>query len=165
MMGYWRKFLVASVVALGLAGTATASVGAEPRDTLLEFDSMTPIGTGAPTERSIAGGGLPWMITSAGGTVDRQGHVHVTVHGLVLAAGPTAGTDPLPFAAAVSCVTPGGVMNVVTTSFPATTTGDATIAATVSLPHPCKSPEVFVGAFVGGQFRWFAVSNAEEDED
>ena len=165
MMGYWRKFLVAGVVALGLAGMATASVGAEPRDTLLEFDSMTPIGTGAPTARGLAGGGLPWMITSASGTVDRQGHVHVTVHGLVLAAGPKSGTNPISdFAATVSCVTPHGIMNVTTAGATASSGGDSTIDATVALPHPCKSPEVFVGALVGGQFRWFAVSNSEEED-
>lgn len=164
MMGYWRKILVAGMVALGLAGTATASVGAEPRDTLLEFDSMTPIGAGAPTARGLAGGGLPWVITSSSGTVDRQGHVDVKVHGLVLAAGPKIGTNPITdFAATVSCVTPRGIMNVTTAGAPASSTGDSTIHATVALPHPCKSPEVFVGAFVSGQFRWFAVSNVEED--
>lgn len=163
-MGYWRKFLVAAAGALSLAGMGTLSAAAEPRDTLIGFDSMTPIGTGAPTERDLAGGGLPWMITSGSGTVNRQGDVDVTVKGLVLAAGPHAGTDPFPLAAAVSCVTPSGIVNVFTPSFPATITGDATIEATVSLPRPCKSPEVFVGAFVGGEFRWFAVSNAEDED-
>ena len=166
MMGYWRKFLVSGMVALGLAGMATASVGAEPRDTLLAFDSMTPIGAGAPTARGLAGGGLPWMITSGSGTVDRQGHVDVTVHGLVLAAGPKIGTNPITdFAATVSCVTPHGIMNVTTAGAPASSSGDSTIDAIVALPHPCKSPEVFVGGLFSGQFRWFAVSNVEEDDD
>lgn len=162
MLGYTRKFLVAVVGALSLVGIAAATAAAEPRDTLVEFDSMTPIGTGAPSERNLAGGGLPWMITSGSGSVDRQGDVDVSVRGLVLAAGPLAGTDPLPFAATVSCVTPAGIMNVTTASVPTTPTGDATIDAHVALPHPCKSPEVFVGATVGGHFRWFAVSNSED---
>ena len=162
-MGYWRKFLVAGVGALSLAGMGTLSAAAEPRDRLIEFASMTPIGTGAPAARDLAGGGLPWMITSGTGTVDRQGDVHVVVRGLVLAAGANAGKDPLPLAAAVSCLTPSGPMHAVTPSFAATITGDANIDATVNLPRPCKSPEVFVGAFVGGEFRWFAVSDAVED--
>ncbi len=161
----WRKLLMAAVGAVIVVVLGATAAAAEPRDRLIEFDSMTPIGTGAPTARDLAGGGLPWTITSGSGTVDRQGHVDVRVRGLVLAAGPLAGTDPLPFAATVSCLTPAGIVNVTTASVATTSTGDATIDTTVALPHPCKTPEVFVGAMIGGHFRWFAVSNAEGDED
>jgi hypothetical protein len=54
---------------------------------------------------------------------------------------------------------------VTTGLFPATPTGDATITATVALPHPCKSPEVFVGFTRTGTFIWFAESNGEGDDD
>lgn len=164
-MGNWRKLLLAAVGAAILVVVGTIGAAAEPRDRLIEFDSMAPIGTGAPTARELAGGGLPWMITSGSGMVDHQGDVNVKVQGLVLAAGPLAGTDPLPFAATVSCVTPTGIVNVTTASVATTSTGDATIDTTVVLPHPCKSPEVFVGAMIGGHFRWFAVSNIEEAQD
>ena len=166
-MKHWRSLLVAALGALTLAGMGTVSALAEPRDTLIEFDSMTGIGPGGPTARGLAGGGFPWMIQSGSGSVDRQGNVDVTVRGLVLAAGPTppalVGTNPIPkFAATVSCITPHGVMNVTTATSPASTAGNSTIDARVTLPHPCKSPEVFVGAILNGSFHWFAVSNAED---
>lgn len=166
-MGYWR-FLMAGVVALSLVGIATVSVGAEPRDTLIQFDSMTGIGAGAPTERNLAGGGFPWVISGGTGTVDRQGDVDVTVTGLVLGPGAPSkviGTSAgLSYSATVSCLTPDGVINVTTAAAPTTLTGDSTIDATVALPHPCKSPELFVGAVIGGHFRWFAVSNSEGED-
>ena len=45
--------------------------------------------------------------------------------------------------------------------------GDSTISATVSLPHPCRSPEVFVGTVNAstGAFAWFAMSNPGDEED
>jgi hypothetical protein len=47
------------------------------------------------------------------------------------------------------------VENVSTDPFPATTTGDSKIEATVSLPSPCFAPIVFVTS-PGGS--WFAVT-------
>jgi len=55
-----------------------------------------------------------------------------------------------------------------TASFPATVPGgDSTINTRVSLPHPCKKPEVFVGTVnaTTGAFAWFAMSNADEEDD
>lgn len=166
-MNRWRTLLVAVLGALTVAGAGTMSAAAEPRDSLIQFDSMTPIGSGAPTARGLPGGGLPWTITAGSGAVDRQGDVRVMVKGLVLAAGPKTGQNPFPeYEAAVSCLTPGGVMNVVTPGAATDTPGgDATIEANVMLPHPCNSPEVFVGAVISGEFHWFAVSNVEEEQD
>src|SRR4029077_13740588 len=114
------------------------------------------------TDRGITGGGIPWMIASGSGSVDRQGDVSVTVQGLVLV---KTGKNPIPmFEAVVSCVTPDGVMSVETTPFDATG-GNSTINATVNLPHPCKDPVVFVGGTPpGSTFHWFAKSNAETDD-
>ena len=161
-MAHWRKLLVAGIGALSLLVAGTVSVGASPADRLLQFDSMTPVtgaALGPATDRGIPGGGLPWAITSGRGSVDRQGHVSVTVTGVVLV---VSGKNPItPFEAVVSCITPDGIMNVETGPSPANGAGDSTINATVDLPHPCKDPVVFVGGSPRGSFIWFAKSNAE----
>ena len=164
-MSRLRTFLVATVGGLSLVAAGASTAAAHDGGSLVEFDSMTPVtgaAVGAVNDRGIKGGGLPWVITSGRGEVDRRGHVEVTVRGLVLAAGPLAGTNPITsFKATVSCITPGGVVNVTTGLFPASSTGDSTIVDTVNLPHPCKQPIVFVGSPGGA---WFAMSNAEDED-
>jgi len=157
-MTVWRKLLVGAVGALSLLGAAAAPVGADGRgDRLITFDSMTTVGNPPTTERTIPGGGAAWSITSATGSVDRQGDVSVTVHGLIVT---VLGRNPIgTFEAVVSCVTPDGVMNVETGGAAASMTGDSTINATVDLPHPCKDPVVFVGGSPRGSFLWFAKTN------
>jgi hypothetical protein len=155
---------MAALGAASLAAAGTVSVGADGRgDVLVSFDSMTPVmgaAVGAVNDRGIKGGGFPWAITSGKGSVDHQGDVSATVKGLVIPVAPFFGKNPVPvFKAVVSCITPDGVVNVSTSNFPASMAGDSTINATVDLPHPCKDPEVFVGATVGGRFLWFAESN------
>jgi hypothetical protein len=166
-MGYFRTFAVAAVGALSLVGAAGVTAGADGGNTLVSFDSMTPVtgsAVGTVNDRGIPGGGLPWAITSGSGEVDHQGNLEVQVTGLIILV-LTPPRNPLPaFSAAVSCITPHGVANVSTGLFPATSTGDTTIEATVALPHPCKSPEVFVGFTRNGTFIWFAESNAEVDD-
>lgn len=169
-MAHWRRFLVGILGALSLVGVSTASVGADEGGTVLHYTSMTPI-TGslvnAVNDRGLKSGGIAWMIASGSGTVDRDGHVSATVTGLVLAASSHEGTNPIgTFAAVVSCrTTAQQIANVQTPGVPATTTGDASIDATVALPHPCTTPEVFVGGLIptstGHVFRWFAVSNGD----
>jgi hypothetical protein len=111
--------------------------------------------------RGVPGGGLPWAIDEGQGELRVDGRLEVEVEGLVLAAGPAVGTNPVPsFRAIVSCQTidvSGGavVENVQTASFPATTTGDSKIEATVDLPSPCFAPIVFVTSPGGA---WFAVT-------
>ncbi|HKW59863.1 MAG TPA: hypothetical protein VJR46_08950 [Candidatus Dormibacteraeota bacterium] len=150
---------------MSLVAAGVTSAGADG-GSLIEFKSMTPItgaAVGAVNDRGIKGGGLPWAITSGKGEVGRNGEVEVKVTGLVLVA---TGANPIgTFAATVSCVTPSGVVNVRTGLFPASTTGDSRIEDRVALPRDCGQPEVFVGGVFGGQFRWFAVSNAEVDDD
>jgi len=172
-MGYFRRLLVAAVGGATLVGAGSLSVGAS--DTLVQFDSMTGV-TQAQTntfnDRGIQAGGAPWVITSGTGEVDRQGNLEVQVSGLIIPI-LTPPHNPVPsFTAVVSCLTPGGVAtNVLTGPVGTGSTGDAMFATQVALPHPCKSPEVFVG-FVKppaagqtvGQFIWFAQSNAEGDD-
>jgi len=154
-MTVWRKFVVGAVGALSLLGAAAAPVGADGGgDRLITFNSMTPVGHPPTTERGIAGGGAAWSLTSATGSVDRQGDVSVTVSGLIVT---VLGRNPIgTFQAVVSCVTPDGVVNVETAGAAASTTGSSTINATVDLPHPCKDPVVFVGGSPAGSFIWFA---------
>ena len=162
-MRYLRRLLVGGLGALTLVGAGTAAVGAQ-NDTLFAFDSMTGVavgGTNVQNDRGIFSGGAPWSIKSGTGTVDHQGNVSVQVTGLII---PPLGFNPIgSFSATVSCLTPDGVMNVTTGPAPATKAGDSTINGTVDLPHPCKSPEVFVGLTRSdGSFVWFAHSNSED---
>jgi len=156
--------LVAVVGAVGLVGAGVVGVSAHEGRTLVEFDSMTPVtgaAVGAVNERGIKGGGAPWVIRSGSGEVSSNGEVHVTVRGLVIPIAPFNGTNPVAkFGATVSCLTPDGIVNVMTGGFAATMPGgNAHIHATIDLPRPCKDPIVFVGISPAG--RWFAMSNPD----
>jgi hypothetical protein len=157
--------LVVLVPVLGV----TAPAGADP-GTIVKFDTMTPVtgpyvGSANPI-RTVPGGGLPWMISAGTGSLKSDGRLLVHVRGLVLADQPPVppalqGTNPIPdFRAIVSCQSIGAggtatITNVSTAQFPASTTGNADIKATVSLPHPCIAPIVFVTS-PGGM--WFAAT-------
>jgi hypothetical protein len=147
----------------------TAPAGADP-GTIVKFDTMTPVtgpyvGSANPI-RTVPGGGLPWMISAGTGSLKSDGHLLVHVRGLVLADQPPVppalqGTNPIPdFRAVVSCQSIGAggtatVTNVSTAQFPASTAGNSDVNATVSLPHPCIAPIVFVTS-PGGM--WFAAT-------
>jgi hypothetical protein len=157
--------LVGLVPVLGVTGSASADPG-----TIVKFDTMAPVtgpyvGTANPI-RTVPGGGLPWMITSATGSLKSDGHLLVHVRGLVLADQPPVppamqGTNPITaFRAIVSCQSIGAdgtatVTNVSTAQFPASTAGKSDINATVGLPHPCIAPIVFVTSPGGA---WFAAT-------
>ena len=165
-MAYWRRLLVAGVGALSLLSAGAVSAGAhEGGGSLIEFESMTPVtgaAVGTVNDRGIKGGGLPWAITSGEGEVDRSGNVEVEVQGLVIPVAPFNGTNPVKFfKATVSCITPGGVVNVSTGNFPADAAGNSEIEDHVTLPSVCNDPIVFVAAPSGA---WFAMSNAEADD-
>lgn len=162
----WVLAATASAALLGTAaaqGVAAASASHDRahghRSVLLRFDTMTPVtgpyvGTANPI-RGVPGGGLPWIIKSAKGSLKSDGDLAVKVRGLVLANQspvPAAlqGTNPLPdFQAIVSCQSVGAgdsatIANVTTGDFTASPAGDSTINARVSLPRPCIAPIVFV---------------------
>ena len=169
-----RWLLAALVVALsGLVPVlaANSSASANP-GVILKFDVMAPVtgpyvGTMNPI-RTVPGGGLPWMISSGTGSLTRDGHLKITVVGLVLAdAAPVPaslrGTNPVPdFVGIVSCqaISASGkatVVNVKTGQFAASMAGNATIKAKVKLPRPCIAPIVFVAAPTGA---WFAATGS-----
>jgi hypothetical protein len=149
------------------AGSISTATAQEPK--ILEFDTMVGVPSGLtgaqsqPVLRGISGGGLPWTLTSAHGELKASGKLEIEVQGLVLAAGSNAGSNPSAvFRARVSCLkSDGSVENILTEAFPATTGpassggGNAKIETTVSLPHPCIAPIIFVTNNGGA---WFAAT-------
>ena len=171
-----KKFspvLLSVILVLSLA-FATSSFGqATAKATnILEFGTMVGVPqpyTGSTNSiRGISGGGLPWVVGSAVGELKTTGSLEIVVMGLVIdpndpaaiAAG-RAGTNPVPsFKAIVSCLSKDSTgapitVNVQTGLFPATSTGNATIEAAVSLPKPCIAPIIFI-ASPGNA--WFAAT-------
>ena len=148
-MAHFGKLMVAALGVLGLIAAGSATALANERHGVLQFalDGRGPWRCGR--DRQPSGhhrGGLPWVIASGRGEVDRNGEVTVRVKGLVIPVAPFNGTNPAPtFGAVVSCVTSGHVVvNVSTVQFLANTAGDSTIDGMVALPTPCNHPIVFV---------------------
>ncbi len=145
---------------------------------LLVFNTMhgvpRPYTGAANPVRNVPGGGLPWVLTSAQGVLNSNGHLVLRVKGLVLDPNDqgvinsgNAGKNPFTsFRAIVSClsVDAGAAVtaNVTTPAFPATAGlatdggGNAFFEGTVSLPSPCLAPIVFVTNPAGTA--WFAVT-------
>jgi len=167
-----RRTISFSLV-LALAGVLlllqSSFVAAKGGPKILEFDTMVGVpqaftgATNAAAIRGVPGGGIPWTLTAAKGELSTSGHLEITVDGLVLATGGSAGTNPVNmFRGLVSCLTDGAtVVNVSTNPFPATTGaataggGDSTIEQTLDLPNPCIAPIVFV---TSGGGSWFAAT-------
>ncbi len=147
--GVW---LVALVLFPALAGPAVAS------ENLFEFSRLRGIPTAGVAIRNIAGGGLPWTIERGEAKLEEDGTLKVEVEGLVLAAGPAAGTNPVSqFTATLSCLNADGTIdNISTAPVPASSRGDARIEQVLSLPETCLGPIVFVQGFPS--LRWFAIS-------
>ncbi len=144
---------------------ASASVS-----TILAFNVMVGVPhpyTGATNAiRGIPGGGLPWVIQSGIGQLKSNGFYEIQISGLVLDPNDPvvierglAGKNPLPdFKVIVSCLSKDAsgdatIVNVSSTSFPASPTGDAHSVGMLTLPHPCIAPILFVTSPTGS---WFA---------
>lgn len=164
-----KKLFFVSLSALLLLSTFFAgavSPAAAKGPKILKFDTMVgvPAGlTGAQSQaplRGINGGGVPWVIADASGELRANGHLEISVQGLVLA---TTGSNPsATFRGLVSCVMSDGTFaNILTDPFPATTGpasaggGNAEIVADIALPQPCISPIIFV---TSGGGSWFAAT-------
>ena len=161
--------LVVVIVMAGFLFSGQFSPAQADSPKILSFGNMVGIPTtltGTQSQaplRGLNGGGLPWMLTSANGSLKADGTLKVEVEGLVLAAGQLAGTNPIAsFRAIVSCVTSAGTFdNILTDAFPATTGpassggGNADIETTVTLPQPCIAPIIFVTSPGGA---WFAAT-------
>src|SRR5262249_42315923 len=167
---FWTLAASSSIALLGVAAAQAAPATAAHHGpaTVLKFDTMAPVtgpyvGAANPV-RGISGGGLPWMLKSATGSLKRNGHVLAVVRGLVLANLPSVppalrGVNPIPdFRAIVSCQSIGAgntatMVNVSTRNFKASKAGNARIDARVKLPRPCIAPIVFVTAPAGDDAR------------
>lgn len=162
------RLAVVAGTTLALALAAPVALAGRPHS-ILAFDTMVGVPAGltgtqsnAPL-RGLSGGGIPWMLSRAKGSLDSAGNLKIEVTGLVLASGGNAGTNPInTFKGLVSCVNAdGSFSNISTAGFPATTGaataggGNADIEATVSLPSPCIAPIVFVTSSGGS---WFAAT-------
>jgi len=152
------------VISTFFAGTVSSAAAKGPK--ILKFDTMVGIPAGlirdlsnAPL-RGINGGGVPWTIADASGELRANGHLEISVQGLVLA---TTGSNPSgTFRGLVSCVKSDGTFdNILTGPFPATLGpasaggGNAEIVADVALPQPCIAPIIFV---TSGGGNWFAAT-------
>lgn len=147
-----------------LLASAVPAVAAD-RDKVLDFDTMVTVSgpfKGATNPiNGVNGGGLAWTIDVGRGKLRTDGQLTITVRGLVLAEGPSAGTNPITgFRGLVSCHTidttgAATIVNVSTDIVPATPTGNADIDAVLELPEPCIGPIVFVTSPTSA---WFAAT-------
>src|SRR6185503_6803993 len=169
-MKKFTQVLLATILlsTLFVGGSVSTAEAKGPK--ILKFNTMVgvPAGlTGVQSQvplRGINGGGIPWTLTDAEGELRANGHLEITVQGLVLAAGANAGSNPsATFRGLVSCVkSDGSFQNILTDPFPATQGpasaggGNAEIVADLSLPQPCIAPIIFVTN--GGGAAWFAVT-------
>ena len=108
------------------------------------------------TFMGAVGGGVAWQIDSGRARLSSSGRLDVRVKGLVLAAGASAGTNPIATGRAlVSC---SGAVVAMSDSVPFSTQGDARVNATVTLPASCLAPVIFFAGDTAAGPRWFAVT-------
>ena len=164
-----RRMLVFTVtLALSLVTMASTAAGM-----MMQFTTMVGVDgsfVGHNPIRGVLGDELPWEIGSVRGSLTTDGHLQVSVRGLVFANVPAVPAnlrginDESAFRALVSCLSDDGrgkiaTVNTTTGGFPATTSGDSVIDTFVSLPKQCVAPIVFILA--GSEDLWFSVTGAE----
>lgn len=99
----------------------------------------------------VAGAGHAWAIRDGHAKLDRNGHLDLHVHGLVLT---PEGTNPVTSGkAVVSCN--GGADLISSSTVPFDSKGDAHVNQVLALPAQCLAPTVF---FTSAGGAWFAVS-------
>jgi hypothetical protein len=123
--------------------------------------------------RGVVGDEAPWEVDRARGFLSTDGHLVISVRGLVFKDDPLSPPDQIgkndeaQFRGLVSCLTEQGdsivTANVVTAGFPADTAGNSLINARLELPNPCIAPIVMVLA--GSEDKMFAVTGFESEED
>jgi plastocyanin len=156
-----------------VAGSTPPPGGKIPKKPLLDFQAMHGVdglfvGEQNPV-RDVVGDELPWTIKSVKGQLLTNGQLTIQVRGLVFTDDPSVPddkrgiNDETQFRGLVSCLTEEGdqivTKNVATQGFPATSTGNANIKATVALPNPCIAPIVMV--IGGSEDNWFAITGFE----
>jgi hypothetical protein len=162
-----KKLMFVAVAMMLLLSTVT-SAGADSTK-ILKFDTLVGVPrpyTGATNAiRGVPGGGRPWVVAFADGSLKVSGKLEIIVQGLVIDPNEpvaTAGTNPSPsFRAIVSCLSKDSAglpttVNVMTDPFPADAAGNSTIETRVTLPQPCIAPIIFVTN--AGGTSWFAAT-------
>jgi hypothetical protein len=145
------RFALASAILVVLALGSVATAAASGRKV---FDSsMAPIPSGAPTLFGVSGGGVAWQLDEGQATLTAAGRLHVEVEGLVLL---SSGVNPIPTGVAI--VTCSGVVAATTDAVPFSSSGNAEVDATVSLPSPCFAPAVLFAGVTPNGDRWFAAT-------
>lgn len=140
---------------------------------ILAFSTMVGVDgalVGSDAIRGVEGDELPWEVGSASGFLTTEGHLHVSVRGLVFPKDDPDVPEDLrgindepEFRALVSVIgEDGSVKNLVTGGFHASRTGDAEINAKVGLPSYSFAPIVFILA--ASEDKWFAVTGSEAEE-
>lgn len=150
----WPALIGAAIATVLTVG----SVAADPGTKVLDA-SMTGIPVAGQTLLGVAGGGLPWHLDRGDARLFADGRLQVSVQGLVLAAGPAEGTNPIPTGRAI-VVCGGGTATVMTDTVPFSSDGNAMVDATIDLPSPCLAPVVFFAGQTGAGPRWFAVTGS-----
>ncbi|HEY4751639.1 MAG TPA: hypothetical protein VIH37_00025 [Candidatus Limnocylindrales bacterium] len=150
-----RRLAPAIVGALLAVVLATSAATADPGTKLLDA-SLTGIPTGGLVISGVPGGGIPWRLDRGDARLFADGRLQVSVQHLVLAAGPLAGTNPVPTGRAI--VACSGAALVMTDVVPFSPDGNAMVDAQVALPSPCLAPVVFFAGQTAAGPRWFAVS-------
>lgn len=158
MMKKLSLFLVGMLflgVPLMLHGTDAAA------SDILRFDRMAGVPDQEFPIRGVNGGGAPWVVDVATGSLSQDGELEITVRGLVLE---TTGVNPSTnFSGVVSCLDGlGAEVNVSTAPVPTDEAGNADIEETLELPNPCWAPVVLV---VGDSSNWFAATGGGPDAD
>jgi len=161
-------------VMTALLSFATASHATAPGQ-IMSFTTMVGVEgafVGHNPIRGVLGDELPWEVGSVKGSLSTDGHLQLSVRGVVFANDPSVPpnlrgiNDETQFRALVSCLSDNGrgkvaTVNLTTGGFPATVSGDSDIDTVVSLPKQCVAPIIFVLA--GSEDLWFAVTGAEVD--
>jgi hypothetical protein len=169
--------VVASTVLTIIATVAGRSLSTTPNSatlgTIMKFATMVGVDGGFVGHnpiRGVLGDNLPWEVGSVNGSLTTDGHLVVSVRGLVFSNVPAVPpnlrgiNDESEFRALVSCLSDDGrgrvsTINITTGGFPATRSGDSNIDTFVSLPKQCVAPIIFV--LSGSEEKWFAVTGAE----
>ena len=163
-----KRILILTVISI-----LAVPLAAHAQQTILSFTTMYGVDGGFVNHtdiRGVRGDELPWTLSSVSGTLATNGHLMLSIRGLVFTNDPEVPpelrgiNDETSFRALVSCLTDEGhgrvsTVNVTTSGFPATRSGDSDIDTTVSLPGSCVAPIVFV--LSGSEDKWFAVTGAE----
>ncbi|MDA4118145.1 MAG: hypothetical protein OK455_07360 [Thaumarchaeota archaeon] len=151
-----RAALVSVVLMVSLASGATL-VQAAPGD-IFDFHSMVGnlAGPGSPVVAGINPAGAAWVVSTAEADLAGNGQLSINVQGLVLQ---STGTVPpgLMVEATLACQTGTNSWTYSMTSPTAvSSTGNAAISQTLTLPTPCDAPIVLIRSATSGS--WFAVT-------